>query len=121
MKDKKLFDLDEDGLIIQFNRELLNEFSNMKAHPDSRMKRWTSNFPHREINGNSIFAEDHFQIDFALGLSTLRIQSQVKYTGKGWYFEIDEYYSLHDGREYNKTMTLNDLVSIFKKCKVRYN
>ena len=121
MKDKELFTLNEDGLIVRFNRELLNEFSNIKAHPDPFMKRWCSNFPHREINGNSIYAEDHFQIDFALGLSTLRIQSQVKYTGAGWYYDIDEYYGLHDGREYNKTMTLNDLEVMFEKCKVRYN
>ena len=114
---ERLFTLNEENLIINFNRELLSHFSNMRSHPDPFYQRWFSTYPYRKIGENVLYAENHFQIDFALGLSTLRIQANVKFE-HGWWYDIDEWYSLHDGREYNKLMTLNDLLIIFKRHNV---
>ena len=117
---QKLFTLDEENLIKHFNRDLLSNFTNMRAHPDDFYNRWFSTYPYRRIGENLIYAENHFHIQFALGLSTLWIRANVKYDNKvgGWWYDVDEWYSLHDGREYNKEMTLNDLLIIFKRHSV---
>lgn len=120
--NQKLFILNDENLIVEFKRELLDVFTNMRSHPDTFYKRWFSTYPYRKLGGGLIYAKNHFHIDFALGFSTLWIRANVNYKNKGgWWYDVSEWYSLHDGREYNKYMTLNDLWKILKRHNVDTN
>ncbi|KKN79236.1 hypothetical protein LCGC14_0342540 [marine sediment metagenome] len=117
---QKLFTLNGENLIIRFNRELLEVFTNMRSHPNTFSRCWFSTYPYRRLGENLIYAKNHFNIKFAAGSSTLWIRANVKYDAKigGWWYDVSEWYSLHDGREYNKNMTINDLLTIFKRHKI---
>jgi hypothetical protein len=113
---QRLFNINNEGLIERFNKELMSVFTNMKAHPDPFYKVWFSTYPYRRHRGGLCYAENHFRINF-YGLTKLWIQANV-IANHGWYYEVEEWYSFYDGREYNKDMTLNDLVIIFERHKV---
>jgi len=118
-KQQKIFTLNKKGLIYKFNEELFEGFTNMKRHPDKFERRWFSSYQYHKYGINTIFNKNHFEINFSAGLSVMTIKSGVEYTGEGWFYTVDVWYHLHDGREYNKYMTLNDFILILKRHSVK--
>lgn len=110
----RLFNLNQEGLIVRFNVEIFQNFTHMVKHPDENT--FFSDYEYVRKRGGLLYNRKHFRITFAFGFGWMNIKANVESRrGTGWWYKNEEFYELHDGREYNKNTTIIDLATIFKR------